>query len=152
MIEKVAAVILREGRVLVCRKRGTDVYLSPGGKVEPGETAWQCLARELVEEVGVGVRSAEPLGTFGAASALEPGTVRMQVFLAEIDGAPEPGAEIDRLAWVGADAGRGDGITVGSVFAEQVIPLLVERGLVERGPAGSEPVERDVVEGAARHG
>jgi 8-oxo-dGTP diphosphatase len=41
------------GRLLTVRKRGTDKFMHPGGKPEPGETAVQAAARELQEEVGI---------------------------------------------------------------------------------------------------
>jgi 8-oxo-dGTP diphosphatase len=53
----VAALIERDGRVLICqRSRAGSFPLSwefPGGKVEPGETLPAALARELQEELGV---------------------------------------------------------------------------------------------------
>ena len=53
----VAAVIEREGRILICqRRRGDRFELKwefPGGKVQPGETPKQALIRELHEELGV---------------------------------------------------------------------------------------------------
>jgi|YNPMSStandDraft_1061717.scaffolds.fasta_scaffold31489_3 8-oxo-dGTP diphosphatase len=53
----VAALIEREGRVLICqrRKQGRHglKWEFPGGKVEPGETPRQALARELREELGL---------------------------------------------------------------------------------------------------
>lgn len=53
----VAAVIEREGRVLICRRRADDRYPLkwefPGGKVEPWEDPREALRRELREELGV---------------------------------------------------------------------------------------------------
>jgi 8-oxo-dGTP diphosphatase len=57
-IEVAAAVVWREGRVLLTRRPpGGPFGLKwefPGGKLEPGETAEQALVRELREELGVG--------------------------------------------------------------------------------------------------
>ena len=55
--EVVAAVIEREGRVLVCRRSEHDPHPLkwefPGGKVEAGETPEAALRRELTEELGI---------------------------------------------------------------------------------------------------
>ncbi len=56
-MEVVAAVIERNGRILICqRKRGGRHALKwefPGGKVEPGEDSATALARELREELQI---------------------------------------------------------------------------------------------------
>jgi 8-oxo-dGTP diphosphatase len=52
----VAAVIEREGRILICQRRGGRHALKwefPGGKIEPGEDARSALARELREELQI---------------------------------------------------------------------------------------------------
>ncbi|MEO7478531.1 MAG: Nudix family hydrolase [Lysobacteraceae bacterium] len=53
------------GRVLLARRTiGRDfagLWEFPGGKVDPGETPEQALARELHEELGIQVESSEPL-------------------------------------------------------------------------------------------
>ena len=53
-IHVVAAVILRDGRVFATQ-RGYGAYKDywefPGGKIEPGETAEEALAREIREEL-----------------------------------------------------------------------------------------------------
>jgi len=57
MVEVVAAIIEREGRVLIGRRKPEQKHPLqwefPGGKVEPGETPEQALARELEEELGI---------------------------------------------------------------------------------------------------
>jgi 8-oxo-dGTP diphosphatase len=57
MLRVAAAVIEREGRVLIARRAAGKAHAGlwefPGGKIEPGEAPEQCLARELREELGV---------------------------------------------------------------------------------------------------
>jgi len=52
-----AALILREDTVLICQRRPDQPmalkWEFPGGKIEPGETPEQALARELNEELGI---------------------------------------------------------------------------------------------------
>ncbi len=56
-MQVVAALIEQDGKILACqRKRGQRFELMwefPGGKIEPGESPEQALARELREELGV---------------------------------------------------------------------------------------------------
>lgn len=52
-----AAVIRRDGRLLLAQRgpggSAADLWEFPGGKIEPGETAVDCLVRELDEELGI---------------------------------------------------------------------------------------------------
>jgi len=106
VIRIVAAVVLDDdGRLLVVRKRGTTVFIQPGGKLEPGETPAAALVREVREELGVGVLTVREIGHHEAPAANEPGhTVEADLFLVELDAPPRVCAEIDELAWVDPQA------------------------------------------------
>src|SRR5262245_30843010 len=56
-MEVVAAIIVRDGSVLICQRKAGQQYAGkwefPGGKVEPAEAPRVALQRELREELGV---------------------------------------------------------------------------------------------------
>ena len=102
VIDIVTAVIRDPaGRMLVVRKRGSAMFMKPGGKREAGEDDLTALARELDEELGCRLVSARRLGDFEAPAANEPGfTVRAATYLAVVEGAVAVRAEIEELAWI----------------------------------------------------
>ena len=56
---RVAAVVEREGRLLLVRHQKPDrgpYWVLPGGRLDPGETIPQCAAREVAEETGLSAR------------------------------------------------------------------------------------------------
>jgi 8-oxo-dGTP diphosphatase len=66
VIKVVAAVIHRDGKILIGQRRKTDSHglkwEFPGGKVERGETSVAALARELEEELGIQARIGREIG------------------------------------------------------------------------------------------
>ena len=97
----VAAAIARDGRYLVARRtRPADVvglWEFPGGKVEPGETEEQALAREILEELGVEIVIGERVpGEW----PLRDDLVLHLYVAALIDGEPAPLEQHDQLRWV----------------------------------------------------
>jgi 8-oxo-dGTP pyrophosphatase MutT (NUDIX family) len=91
------------GRLLTVRKRGTGIFMHPGGKPEPGETAVQAAARELAEEVGIVVdpRELELMGVWIADAANEAATdIEATVFRAPGTWTAHPSAEIAEVRWL----------------------------------------------------
>ncbi|WP_349305324.1 NUDIX hydrolase [Gulosibacter sp. ACHW.36C] len=125
----VSAVVLRDdaGRVLTVRKRGTQRFMFPGGKPEPGETTEQTAVREVREELGIDLDAAQltHLGDFETDAANEPNhTVVASVFEHPFVEGVAVNAEIDELEWVALDAERAD---LAPLLADAVFPALRER-------------------------
>lgn len=105
---RVSALIAQNaaGELLTVRKHGTEMFMFPGGKPEPGETPLATILRETREETSLLLR-AEQLGYLGeyrAAAANEPGyEVVAQVFrlTTAVDSQEiRLAAEIAELRWV----------------------------------------------------
>jgi 8-oxo-dGTP diphosphatase len=100
MLDTVAWVHVRHGRILTARPRGKDIFYIPGGKREGGETDLQTLLRETAEELTVAL-APETVAHVGTYQARHPdGTVvRMSCYTAGYSGTLAPSSEIDELAW-----------------------------------------------------
>jgi len=130
MIDKVGLLAIRDGRVLLCRKkRGTRLLILPGGKREAGESSLECLARELREELGdVDAVAPELAGVYTHHAAGAPGKlVRIELYRAELTGEARAQAEIGELVWFGA---HDDWTRLAPSLAEAVFPDLMARGLL----------------------
>lgn len=99
--------LLRAGQVLLIQRARAPwegAWSLPGGRLEPGETAEDCAARELREELGLRVAALRPV----ARLVLGESRFRLQVFGTEVfDGDVVPNDEIAAWQWVrrGEEAG-----------------------------------------------
>lgn len=102
-MQVVGAALLRDGRVLACRRTAppalAGLWEFPGGKVEAGESDKVALARELLEELGVeaaiGARIGPDLDLGG--------TAVMRVYLATLKAGEPQAREHDALRWLAAN-------------------------------------------------
>jgi 8-oxo-dGTP pyrophosphatase MutT (NUDIX family) len=102
--EKVAWVLVRDGRVLVARNRGVEVFYFPGGKREPGESDAETLSREIAEELRSRVDTATMahVGTFETRRESDGHTeFRMICYTAEYSGPLDASREIAETDWFG---------------------------------------------------
>lgn len=126
----VSAVVMRDarGRVLNVRKRGTRMFMLPGGKPEVGEDPATTALREFREELSVALDPASlvPVGEFRAAAANEPGfTVVAHVFEhPHVDGVSAH-AEIEALDWIDpADPASSVRDDIAPLNTEHIFPAL----------------------------
>ncbi|MDD1967986.1 NUDIX domain-containing protein [Pseudomonas putida] len=123
---RIAAALLigADGRTLLVRKRGTQAFMQPGGKIDAGESPAQALARELHEELGlvVAAEQAQFLGEFSAVAANEPGfEVNCQLYRLDVAQDVVPAAEIEEVVWI--DAGSVDHLNLAPLTRDSILPL-----------------------------
>jgi 8-oxo-dGTP diphosphatase len=99
----VGAALVRDGRVLACRRtappEAAGRWEFPGGKVEDGESPAQALVRELAEELGV---EAVVTGWLDGVATIGT-THELRVAVASlVGGEPEP-VEHDATRWLAGD-------------------------------------------------
>jgi len=125
---RIAAAIIddAQGRLLLVRKVGTTSFMQAGGKIEPGESAWSALKRELIEEIGLDLAGQDQcyLGCFVAAAANEAGRiVEAELFHVRTDHQPVTAAEIAEACWVTRHEAAL--MSLAPLTREHVLPLSV---------------------------
>lgn len=127
----VAVVFNRQGDVLWgCRPAGkpyAGYWEFPGGKVEPGETVWQALVRELQEELGITAQAGGPW--FVIEHDYEHAKVRLHVYRVwAFEGVPAS-LENQGLAWAslrGVAAGQSSILSPILPATEPLLPVLAQ--------------------------
>ena len=101
------ALLEREGKVLICRRRNDQAHGGkwefPGGKVEPGETAGQALVRELGEELSVFAEAFEEVCRYEYSYPGKPAICLAFFRVDRYAGAPQ-GAQFADLKWESCEA------------------------------------------------
>ena len=131
-IHKVGLLAIREGRMLLCRKkRGRQFLILPGGKIEKNESDMDCLHREVQEELGnVTVTDIEFTGSYTDIAAPIDGskkTVSIQLYRAVIQGEPVASSEIGELVWFSPHDEMQD---LAPSLRNKIVPDLVARRIL----------------------
>jgi 8-oxo-dGTP diphosphatase len=129
-IHKAGLLVVREGCILLCRKkRGSPLLILPGGKMENGESSQDCVVREVREELGdVSVRGLAFLASYvDVAAGDENRMVRIELYRGELVGVPAAQAEIGELVWFGEGDDRG---MLSPSLRNKIVPDLIRRGVL----------------------
>ncbi|MBI4977127.1 MAG: NUDIX domain-containing protein [Spirochaetes bacterium] len=131
---KVALLVTNNNGILMCRKNNTTSKLIlPGGCIEAGESATECLNRELKEELGdsVSVTGLEHIGTYTDIAANDDPSIRktleIKLFSGNLTGKPAASSEIVELVWFGKDADRRE---LTAIMINKIIPDLEKRNML----------------------
>jgi 8-oxo-dGTP diphosphatase len=129
----IAAAVLKDRDLLLVSKHSAPtVHYLPGGKPEAGEAPLDCLAREVLEELGCGVVEPQLFAEVRAPAALEGVEMHMTVYLTRLSGTPAPAAEIASLVWWPTTK-----VALAPAIGLHVIPDLQRHGLLDAGRSTS---------------
>ena len=104
IIDKIALIFIQDKKVLFTLTKGKNLFYSPGGKREPGESDEQTLIREIREELSVDIepKTIRYYGTFRTKAHERPeGTdAKITCFTAKFHGKLKPSSEVEKIAWL----------------------------------------------------
>ncbi len=127
---KAGLLFLRDGCVLLCRKKHTtSLLILPGGKLEAGESGEDCLRRECREELGdVELANVRHIGDYeSAAAGQDTMTVKIALYMGDLSGTSAPHSEIQELVWFGP---HDDESLLAPSLRDVIFPDLRSRGLL----------------------
>ncbi len=91
------AVIFGEGAtVLLCHRTDRDAWNLPGGRVEPNESPWAAVVREVEEEVGLHVRVKCLLGVYAVPTKAD---LVFNFLCVPVSGALRHSSEANDIRW-----------------------------------------------------
>ena len=126
-IHKVIAIFVRDGKILMVRKKGKDIWTNLGGRIEPGESEEECLLREIKEEIGIDAEISGKLGDFEDRAVFDDAKVKLSAFFVEMDGEMniiDP--ELEEIRFIG----RIHSEKLAPTIEKQIMPILVEKGII----------------------
>lgn len=104
IIDKIAFIEIKEGKILMTKSFGKAKFYIPGGKRDSGEKDEETLIREIFEELSVHIAkgSSKYVGTFEAqADGKAEGTkVRLSCYKAKYSGVLKANNEIEKIEWL----------------------------------------------------
>lgn len=120
------AIIIKDKKLLLVTGHGANYYWSPGGGIEKNETPVLALRRELLEELGVQIKSAKHYLSY----IVEETQQNVDNFLIEIADEIKPNSEITKIIWLSKGNFKNNDITVSVGLAKNLIPALVKDNLL----------------------
>ncbi len=129
-ITKYGLLIVKNNKILLNKEKKHEQLLMPGGKPESGETAEECIKRELREELNVEVKleTLNHLGRFEDIAAGRNAILTMDLYRGEIKGTPKPQPGVEKVVWFGK---RSQTKRLSPIIRNKIWPYLLVTKIIE---------------------
>lgn len=127
---RAGAIIIQAGALLLVTGGREESYWTPGGRIEPGESPEEAVRRELLEELGISVDSAQYFLSYQAVHSEENEPKEFGYFLVEHKGEPRPQEDISKLLWLSKEAFLSGRYSLTKTLQQELVPKLIQEKLV----------------------
>lgn len=130
--KRVGAFIIQDKKLLLVSGQNIPIFWSPGGKIDEGESLEDCLRRELLEELQVGIKSLKFYDHIKIEAA-KFGDVNFNpsdnhYYLVEVSGEIKPSSEIDIIRWFSKEDIKDPMLQ--PAYRDIIFPKLIKDGLI----------------------
>jgi len=123
--DRVAAVIVRNKKVLLVTGPGPDFFWTPGGKVGSVESHEVALARELKEELQVSLKSVKQYLTYKTFNEATGKHQMVHCYLTDFEGNLLPTKEIEEYQWISKEDLAERKVKLSKGIEKNLIPQLI---------------------------
>ena len=124
--ERVAAIIIKNKKILLVTGYEEKFYWTPGGKIEGKESHESCLKRELFAELGIKPTSIRHYAKFTLPNEIKGIEQVNHYYLVQCNGKIRPGSEVTKVIWYSKQNFLSKNPLVSKGIEEHLIPKLIE--------------------------
>ena len=130
MEDRVAAVIIKDKKILLVTGYDEKFYWSPGGEVEGKEAHEKCLKRELKSELNVDLISLKKYAEYESINEIKNKIQKSYYYLVKIEGELEPRDEVTKIFWYSKQNFLKKDIKISKGNENFLIPKLLKDNLL----------------------
>jgi len=128
--DRVAAIIIKDKKILLVTGYEEKFYWTPGGKIEGKESHENCLKRELFSELGIKPMSMKHYATSTLPNEIKGGEQINNYYLVQYKGKIKPRQEVTKTIWYSKLNFLDKKPLVSKGIEEFLIPKLIENGFL----------------------
>ena len=124
--ERIAAIIIKDNKILLVTGYEEIFYWTPGGKIEGRESHESCLKRELFAELGIELISMKHYVTFTLLNEIKGREQKNNYYLVQYNGKIKSGGEVTKVIWYSKQNFLDKKPKISKGLETQLIPKLIE--------------------------